>query len=123
MREKAMSMKTDIKNAVESINGINFIGTKVNLDGGSVKDILFGLKNEIDNLVAVIGGISDGKCTLSIMISDNLIKDKDLNAGLIIREASKLIQGGGGGQAEFATAGGKNPGGLDEAIALVKGKV
>lgn len=122
-KEKALSMKGDIKNAVESINGINFIGTKVNLDGGSVKDILFGLKNEISNLVAVIGGVADGKCTLSIMISDNLVKDKDLNAGQIIREASKFIQGGGGGQAEFATAGGKNPDGIEQAIALVKEKV
>lgn len=122
-KEKAMLMKGEIKNAMTEINGINFIGMEVELDGGSIKDILFQLKAEKENLFAVIGGIHDEKCTLSIIVSDNLIEEKDLNAGKIIREASKFIQGGGGGQPAFATAGGKNPDGLPEAIALVKAKI
>ncbi len=122
-KEKAMLLKSEIKNAIENINGINFIGTEVELDGGSIKDILFQLKAETENLFAVIGGKNDGKCTLSIIVSDNLIAEKELNAGNIIREASKFIQGGGGGQPAFATAGGKNPDGLKQAINLVKEKI
>lgn len=122
-KEKAMLLKSEIKNAIENINGINFIGTEVELDGGSIKDILFQLKAETENLFAVIGGKNDGICTLSIIVSDNLIAEKELNAGNIIREASKFIQGGGGGQPAFATAGGKNPDGLKQAINLVKEKI
>lgn len=122
-KEKAMLMKGEIKSAITTINGVNFIGTEVDLDGGSIKDILFQLKAETENLFAAIGGKADGKCTLSIIVADNLVKEKNLNAGQIIREASKFIQGGGGGQPAFATAGGKNPAGLKEAIALVKSKL
>ncbi|MDX1445859.1 alanine--tRNA ligase [Lishizhenia sp.] len=122
-KEKATMMKSEIKSKVEEMDGFNFIGTKAGLDGGSIKDILFQLKGEVENLFAVIGGEADGKCTLSIIINDDLAKAKNLNAGQLVREASKFIQGGGGGQAAFATAGGKNPAGLDDAIALIKEKL
>ena len=68
----------------------------------------------------MIGGKSDDKCSLSIIASDDLVKEKDIHAGNIIREVSKYIQGGGGGQPFFATAGGKNAGGLEKAIEEVK---
>ena len=68
----------------------------------------------------VLGAEIDGKANLAVMISDNLVKDKNLNAGNIIRDIAKEIDGGGGGQAFFATAGGKKPEGLEKAI--TKGK-
>jgi alanyl-tRNA synthetase len=73
--------------------------------------------------VAVIGGKAEVKCTLSIIVSEELSKANDIHAGNLIREASKFIQGGGGGQPFFATAGGTKPEGLQEAIDWVKTKL
>jgi len=123
LKEKALSVKGDLKAQIENINGVNFLGTIIPLDGGSIKDILFQLKGEVDNFFGVIGGNEGDKCTISIIAADNLIADKGINAGNIVREVSKHIQGGGGGQAFFATAGGKNPSGLNAAIADVKAKI
>ena len=88
-----------------------------------VQDILFQLRGEIDNFVGVIGGKNDGKCTLSIIASNQIVADKKFNAGDIVREVSKHIQGGGGGQPFFATAGGKNSEGLTIAIQEVKERI
>ena len=85
-----------------------------------IKDLCFQLKSEIDNFVGVIGGKSDGKATVTIIIDEATAKSKDLHAGNLVREASKLIQGGGGGQPFFATAGGAKPSGI--AAALEKAK-
>jgi alanyl-tRNA synthetase len=120
---KAQGVKQALKSKITDFNGMNFLGEIVELDGGGIKDILFQLKSEFDNLVAVIGGKADGKCTLSIIVSEELSKTNDIHAGNLIREASKFIQGGGGGQPFFATAGGKNPEGLQEAIDWVKTKL
>jgi alanyl-tRNA synthetase len=122
-REKAMNVKGELKSKIETINGINFLGTSVNLDGGSIKDILFQLKGEVDNFFGVIGGNEGDKCTISIIVSDAVMADKGLNAGNLVREVAKHIQGGGGGQAFFATAGGKNPSGLKAAIEECKAKI
>lgn len=122
-REKAMNVKGELKSKIESINGINFLGTTVNLDGGSIKDILFQLKGEVDNFFGVIGGNEGDKCTISIIVSDSIIADRGLNAGNLVREVAKHIQGGGGGQPFFATAGGKNPAGLKAAIEECKAKI
>ncbi len=122
-KEKAKSMKRDLKKQIAEYNGLNVLSEIVELDGGSIKDILFQLKGETDQFVGIIGGKADGKCTLSIIASDEVVKEKDFHAGNIIREVSKLIQGGGGGQPNFATAGGKNADGLQEAIAQVKSKL
>ena len=67
-------------------------------------------------MLCVIGSVADNRPTLSVMISDDLVADHDLNAGKMVREAAKLIQGGGGGQPHFATAGGKNADGLSAAV-------
>lgn len=122
-REKAMNVKGELKSKIESINGVNFLGTSVNLDGGSIKDILFQLKGEVDNFFGIIGGNEGDKCTISIIVSDSVIADKGLNAGNLVREVAKHIQGGGGGQPFFATAGGKNPSGLKAAIEECKAKI
>lgn len=120
---RAMQVKADLKSNIVELNGVNYLGAIVDLDAGSIKDILFNLKGEVDNFVGVIGGKDSGKCSLSIIAADNVTKEKDFHAGNIIREVSKLIQGGGGGQPNFATAGGKNADGLSEAIAQVKSKL
>ena len=122
-KEKAQQALLDLKSKVKNENGINYLDAILPLDGGAIKDILFGLKKEYNQLFAVIGGETDGKCTLSIMIDEDLAKEKGYHAGNMVREAAKHIQGGGGGQPFFATAGGKNAGGLEEAIAAVKSKL
>jgi len=118
-KEKVKIIKESfLKNIIE-INGINVICQKIEIDSAaSVKDLAFQLKTKISNLFLVIGAEINGKPSLSVMISENLIKEKDLNAGKIVRELAKEIQGGGGGQAFFATAGGKKLEGIQ--IALVK---
>ena len=121
--EKAKQIKLTFKDKIETIGDVNFLGEVVDLDGGSIKDILFQLKGERDNFIGVIGGKEDDKCTLSLIISDALVSSLQLDAGKIIREVSKHIQGGGGGQAFFATAGGKNSSGLSNAISDIKAKL
>ena len=69
-----------------------------------------------NHLLCVIGSVADNRPTLSVMMSDDLVADHSLNAGKMVREAAKLIQGGGGGQPHFATAGGKNTDGLSAAV-------
>lgn len=116
-KDRAKSVKSELKSKITEKNGINVLEAIVSLDGNAIKDILFQLKGEVENLFAVIGGDNEDKCTISIMISDDLVKEKELHAGNIVRAVSKHIQGGGGGQPFFATAGGKNPAGLKDAIA------
>ncbi|MGC9375171.1 MAG: alanine--tRNA ligase [Bacteroidales bacterium] len=119
--QHAQSVKKQLKDKIESINEVHFIGDKVGLNSASaIKDIAFQLKNEVDNLVLAIGAEINGKANLSIMISENLVKEKNWNASQMIRDVAKEIQGGGGGQPFYATAGGKNPDGLDTAIQKVK---
>jgi alanyl-tRNA synthetase len=79
------------------------------------------MKDIVDDLFLVIGTENYGKANLTVLISENLAKEKGLNAGQIIREIAKEIQGGGGGQPHFATAGGKNPAGLEKAFGKAKG--
>ena len=119
-KAKTKSIKNNLKEKIVTFNGTNFLSEIIELDGGSIKDILFQFRGEVDNFIGVIGGKTDGKCTLSIIASDHIVADKKFNAGDIIREVSKHIQGGGGGQPFFATAGGKNSEGLTIAIQEVK---
>jgi len=116
LRDKAKNLKSELKNEVKEINGINFLAKKVDLDAVGLKDLAFQLGEEIDNLFILFGTEQNGKALLSCYISKELVKEKDLNAGQIVRELGKYIQGGGGGQPFFATAGGKNPDGLNEAL-------
>jgi alanyl-tRNA synthetase len=123
LKEKALSVKGELKEKIVSINGINFLGIILKMDAGSIKDILFQLKGEVTNFFGVIGGDEGDKCTISIIAADSVIADKGINAGNLVREVSKHIQGGGGGQAFFATAGGKNSAGLSVAIEELKSKI
>lgn len=119
-REKAQQVKQQLKAQIDAQNGMNLLAAQVELDAASVKDILFQLKGEMSNFVGVIGGKEGDKCSLSIIFDETLAKEKGWDAGKLVREAAKHIQGGGGGQAFFATAGGKNPSGLTAAIDHVK---
>ncbi len=111
--EKIKNLITELASKINPINGINFIAYKSDLDSNSIKDLAYGLKNQVENLFFVSGSSVDDKANLSLMISENLVTGKNLNASVIIRELAKNIQGGGGGQPFYATAGGKNPKGLD----------
>ncbi len=117
MKEKVHALKATLKSSVESKNGVNIIAKKIEISSpDAIKDLAFQLKNEIENLFLVLGSTSDGKAMLTIMVDEKLIESHKLNASNIVREAAKEIQGGGGGQPFYATAGGKNPSGLDGAI-------
>lgn len=121
-KAQAQQIKQELKDKIKSNNGQHLLFAKVDLDAGSIKDLLFQFKGEYSSFAGVIGGVSDGKCSLSIMISEDIVKASELHAGNLVREAAKHIKGGGGGQPFFATAGGKDPNGLDEAIAVVAAK-
>ncbi len=119
MKEKAGEIKERLLKGAVDINGIKLIKAKMLLPAETIKNIAFQLRSEIqENIFFVAGTLDNNKPLLTVMISDNLVKE-GLNAGQIVREAAKLIQGGGGGQPHFATAGGKNPEGLNEAIEKV----
>mgnify|MGYP003949320097 FL=1 len=120
LKEKGKNLKTDLKNEISEMNGVNFLAKQVDLDANGIKDISFELGGEFDNLFLLLGTNQNGKALLSCYISKGLVTSKNLDAGKIIRELGKYIQGGGGGQPFFATAGGKNPDGLSEALS--KGK-
>jgi alanyl-tRNA synthetase len=122
-KEKALNVKGELKGKIQLIGDIHYLGEVLSLDGASIKDILFQLKGETENFLGVIGGNEGDKCTLSIIASDSITTSKGLNAGTMIREAAKHIQGGGGGQPFFATAGGKNPSGLQAAINEIRSKL
>ncbi|MCG9971499.1 alanine--tRNA ligase [Christiangramia crocea] len=116
LKDKAKNLKSELKQEIKNVGGVNFLSKKVDLDAGGIKDLAFQLGEEIDDLFLLFGTEQNGKALLSCYISKSLVSEKDLNAGQIVRELGKYIQGGGGGQPFFATAGGKNPGGLNEAL-------
>jgi alanyl-tRNA synthetase len=119
-KEKSLSLKGDLIKSIQKVGNINFIAHKVDLDADSIKDLAFSLKNEVDDLFLIIGSVAEGKASLTILISDSLVTGQGLNAGQMIREIAKEINGGGGGQPHFATAGGKNPEGLLNAFEKAK---
>jgi alanyl-tRNA synthetase len=114
-KEKAMAAAQDLENNSEDYGGIRAIVARTNMDGGSVKDMVFKLKSQGNTLV-IFANAWEGKATVSIGVSDELVADKGWHAGNAVRELAKHIQGGGGGQPAFATAGGKNPEGLDKVL-------
>lgn len=119
--EKSSGLKNELAQKVESINGINFIAQKVALpNADAVKNLAYQLKDIVTDLFLVLAADFDGKPSLTVMIAENLVKEKGLNAGNIVRELAKEIKGGGGGQPFFATAGGSDASGLDAALAKAK---
>jgi alanyl-tRNA synthetase len=121
LKEKAQSIKQTLLSKVESKNGINVIIEKISFDSAEeIKNILFEIRNQVENCVCVIGAEVKGKPSISVIIDDNLVKEKNLNAGNIIRDLAKEINGGGGGQPFYAQAGGSKLEGLSSAIEKAK---
>lgn len=113
--EKAQGLKANLKNDIQQKNGVNYLVQQVDVDANAMKDICFQLGGEVDHLFVFLSADIDGKALLACYISKDLAQEKELNAGQIVREMGKHIQGGGGGQPFFATAGGKNPAGIAKA--------
>ena len=117
-KASALNIKSDLLNSVIEVNKIKFIAKEVNMEVEDMKNVSFELKKE-NNLVLVLASKIDDKALLSVMITDDLVK-KGLSAISIIKEISKEIKGGGGGQVFFATAGGKNLNGIGKALKKAK---
>lgn len=117
LKDKAKNMKGDLAKELQEINGIQFLAKQVDLNPEGAKDLVYELGNLGSNLFLLLATVEEGKPMLTCYISKDLVADRKLNAGQVVRELGKYIQGGGGGQPFFATAGGKNADGIAEALA------
>ena len=119
-RLKSKILAEEIKTEIQEVSGVAFLAKSVDLDAQSMKDISFELGKTYENLFMLLGSSQGGKAILSCYISKSLVSEKSLDAGKVVRELGKFIQGGGGGQPFFATAGGKNPEGIPQALSASK---
>ena len=120
LKDKAKNLKGELENELQEIAGVRFLAKKIDLDAAGIKDLSFEMGQNKNDLFLLFGTEQNGKALLSCYISKELAASKDLHAGTIVRELGKYIQGGGGGQPFFATAGGKHPEGIQEALDKVK---
>ncbi|WP_396188748.1 alanine--tRNA ligase [Flavobacterium sp.] len=116
IKEKAKNLKGELASQIQTINGVDFLAVQVDIDANGAKDLVYELGQNKDNLFLVLATVNDEKPMLTCYVSKELVDAKGLNAGQVVRELGKYIQGGGGGQAFFATAGGKNSAGVKEAL-------
>ncbi|MFI0492427.1 DHHA1 domain-containing protein, partial [Flavobacterium sp.] len=117
MKDKVQHLKAELAAELQDINGVQFLSKQVDLSAEGAKDLAYELGNLGKNLFLVLATAEDEKPMLSCYISKELVAEKGLNASQVVRELGKFIQGGGGGQPFFATAGGKKSEGLEEALA------
>lgn len=117
LKDKAKNMKADLAKELQEINGVQFLAKQVDLNPEGAKDLAYELGGSYNNLFVVFATAHEGKPMLTCYISKEIVASKNLNAGQVVRELGKYIQGGGGGQPFFATAGGKNVDGIAEALA------
>ena len=117
---KVRMLLEELKSKITEIEGVSFVAAEVDLDAQGMKDVSFDLGGALDQAIVVLGSKKSGKALLSCYISKSLVGDQQKDAGAIVRSLGKYIQGGGGGQAFFATAGGKNPEGITGALAAAK---
>ncbi|WP_370391708.1 alanine--tRNA ligase [uncultured Winogradskyella sp.] len=120
LKDKTKNLKAELLGELRPINDIQFLAKRVDLDAGSLKDLCFEMGQQHNNLFLLFATEHKGKALLTCYISKDLVAKSELNAGNIVRELGKYIQGGGGGQPFFATAGGKNTEGIDEALKQVE---
>ncbi len=119
--EKTVAIKTNIKSEIRNSNGINVLVQLITISNAEqLKNLSFQLKTEVENLFCVLGCVLNEKPMLSVIISDNLVKEKGLHAGNIVKDLAKEIKGGGGGQPFYATAGGNDVNGLQAALEKAK---
>jgi alanyl-tRNA synthetase len=117
LKDKAQNLSGELKNQLKEINGVQFLATKVNLDANGIKNLAFALGKDYQNLFLLFATAPNkDKAMLTCYISKELANERGYDAGKVVRELGKLIHGGGGGQNFFATAGGKNPGGIPKAL-------
>ncbi|MBP6979215.1 MAG: alanine--tRNA ligase [Bacteroidales bacterium] len=115
-QEKIQQLEESLILHAEKIGEISFIGAEVDLDPEGVRDLAYRLKNKVSNLFLILGASTGDKAHLTVMISEELVRKQNYHAGTLIRELAREIQGGGGGQPHFATAGGRRKEGLPAAI-------
>ena len=116
MKDKVKNIKAILSSEIKTVNGVQFLAKQVDLDPNGAKDLAYELGTLGTNVFVVLATAEEGKPTISCYISKELVAEKSLNAGNVVRELGKYIQGGGGGQPFFATAGGKNASGIAEAL-------
>ena len=117
LKDKAQNLFGEIKNQLQEINGVQFLATKIDLDQNGIKNLAFAIGKEHENLFLLFASSEKkDKAMLTCYISKELADERGYDAGKVVRELGKLIHGGGGGQNFFATAGGKNPGGIPKAL-------
>ena len=121
LRDKAKNLKGELAGELKDVNGVRFLAKQVGLDATGAKDLAYELGSLGTNLFLVLATNDDNKPMLTCYISKELVAEKGYNAGQVVRELGKYIQGGGGGQPFFATAGGKNPAGITEALKAAEG--
>ena len=115
--QRVQALSQELLAKARNINGVTVVTAKLPMMPNAAKDLVFKIREQHpENLLCVVGTVFDNKPQLSIMMSDDLVSDHGLNAGQMVREAAKLMQGGGGGQPHYAQAGGKNPDGLSAAV-------
>ena len=121
LKDKAQNLSGELKNQLQEINGVQFLATKIDLDPNGIKNLAFALGKEHQNLFLLFATApSKEKAMLTCYISKELTAERGYDAGKVVRELGKLIHGGGGGQPFFATAGGKNPGGIPKVLERAK---
>jgi len=121
LKDKAQNLSGELKNQLQEINGVQFLATKIDLDPNGIKNLAFAIGKEHQNLFLLFATApSKEKAMLTCYISKELTTERGYDAGKVVRELGKLIHGGGGGQPFFATAGGKNPGGIPKVLERAK---
>jgi alanyl-tRNA synthetase len=116
VKDKVKNLKASLIAEIQDINGVQFLAKQVDLNPEGAKDLAYELGNLGNNLFLVLATADEEKPMLTCYISKELVAEKNLNAGQVVRELGKFIQGGGGGQPFFATAGGKNIAGIQQAL-------
>ncbi|MBN4070328.1 alanine--tRNA ligase [Olleya sp. AH-315-F22] len=120
LKHKAKNIVSELKSQLTEINGVQFLSKELDLDASGIKDVSFELGKHHQNLFLLFATKQNGKALLSCYISKELVEEKSLDAGKVVRELGKYIKGGGGGQPFYATAGGKNPEGIKQALEAVE---
>ena len=116
MKDKVKNLTTELVPQLQTINGVQFLSKLVDIDANGAKDLAYEIGNTAKNIFLVLATAEEGKPMLTCYISKELVAEKNLNAGNVVRELGKFIQGGGGGQPFFATAGGKHVAGITDAL-------
>lgn len=121
LKQRSLDLKKELNEKMQIVDGVNFLAIQVDLPSAdAVKTLAYALKGAMNNLFLVLGAVIEGKPSLTVVVTEDIVKDRSLNASVIVRDLAKDIQGGGGGQPFFATAGGKNVSGLEKALIRAK---